>query len=111
MEHASMDDFDRLDLRVGTIVRTEPFPEARKPAYKLWIDLGGGDLRRSSAQITDLYSPDSLVGRQVVCVCGFPPKQIGPWMSDVLVTGFHQENGAVVLCVPDGMVKDGTRMR
>lgn len=111
MTHVSMKDFDRLDIRVGTIVRAEPFTEARKPAYKLWIDVGGGDVRRSSAQITDHYTPESLVGRQVVCVCGFPPKQIGPWMSEVLVTGFHQPDGSVVLCVPDGKLPDGTRLR
>ncbi len=111
MTHASMEDFDRLDLRVGTIVRAEPFPEARKPAYKLWIDLGGGAVRRSSAQITDLYTPESLIGRQVVCVCGFPAKQIGPWMSEVLVTGFHQPDGSVVLCVPDAPVDNGARVR
>ncbi|MBU3677995.1 MAG: tRNA-binding protein [Candidatus Kapabacteria bacterium] len=111
MEHASMEDFDRLDLRVGTIVRAEPFPEARKPAYKLWIDLGGGEMRRSSAQITDLYTPESLVGRQVVCVCGFAPKQIGPWMSEVLVTGFHLPDGSVALCVPDAPVTNGTKLR
>lgn len=106
-----MEDFDRLDLRVGTIVRAEAFPEARKPAFKLWVDLGGGDVRRSSAQITDLYTTESLIGRQVVCVCGFLPKQIGPWMSEVLVTGFHQPDGSVALCVPDSVVPDGTRMR
>lgn len=111
MQHATMEDFDRLDIRVGTIVRAEAFPEACKPAFKLWIDLGGGDVRRSSAQITDLYTPGSLVGRQVVCVCGFPSKQIGPWMSEVLVTGFHQADGSVVLCVPDGKLPDGTRLR
>jgi tRNA-binding protein len=111
MEHASMEDFERLDIRVGTIVRAEPFPEARKPAYKLWVDLGGGDVRRSSAQITDLYTPESLVGRQVVCVCGFPAKQIGPWMSEVLVTGFHHKDGSVILCVPDAPMQNGTQLR
>jgi tRNA-binding protein len=104
----SFSDFTALDVRVGTIVRAEPFPEARKPAYKLWVDLGGGELKRSSAQITDLYTPEALVGQQVVCVCGLPPKQIGPWLSEVLVTGFHQPDGAVVLCVPHRPVPDGT---
>ncbi len=104
----TFDDFTALQIRVGTIVHAEPFPEARKPAYKLRVDFGGGDVRRSSAQITDLYTPEALVGQQVVCVCGFPPKQIGPWMSEVLVTGFHRQDGAVVLCVPHQPVPDGT---
>ncbi|MCX6140807.1 MAG: tRNA-binding protein [Candidatus Kapabacteria bacterium] len=100
-------DFERLNIRLGTIVRAEVFPEARKPAYKLWVDIGDGEIRQSSAQITDLYTPDSLVGVQVVCVCGFAPKQIGPWLSEVLVTGFHRPDGAVVLCVPQSPVPNG----
>lgn len=111
MAQATFDDFDRLDLRVGTIVRAEPFPEARKPAYKLWVDLGELGVRTSSAQITQLYTPEQLTGKQVVCVCGLGGKQIGPWMSDVLVTGFHQPDGAVTLCVPDSAVPNGTRLR
>ena len=105
------DDFDAVDLRVGTITRAEPFPEARKPAYKVWVDLGEGDVRKSSAQITDLYQPDDLVGRQVLCVCNFPPKQIGPWMSEILVCGFIRPDGTVVLAVPDQDVPNGTRLR
>lgn len=104
-------DFEAVELRAGTIVRAEPFPEARKPAYKLWIDLGEGALRQSSAQITDLYQPDGLVGRQVLVVTNFPPKQIGPWISEVLVCGFVQDDGSVVLAVPDRALPNGTRLR
>jgi tRNA-binding protein len=105
---ATFNDFLRLDIRVGTIVRAEPYPEARKPAYKLWIDLGQKEVRRSSAQITTLYTPETLTGRQVLCVCGLAPKQIGTWISEVLVTGFHRADGAVVLCIPDESVPNGT---
>ena len=111
MAHATFDEFDRLDIRVGTIVRAEPFPEARKPAYKLWVDLGELGVLQSSAQITELYTPEHLTGKQVVCVCGLGGKQIGPWMSDMLVTGFHQPDGSVTLCVPDAPVPNGTRLR
>lgn len=104
-------DFEILDIRVGTIVRAEVFSEAKKPAYKLWVDVGGGDIRRSSAQITDMYAPEVLIGKQVVCVCGFPPKQIGPFLSEILVTGFHNPDGSVTLCVPDQPVPNGTPLR
>ena len=106
----TFDDFFRVELRVGTIIRAEQFPEARKPAHKLWVEFEGGAVRTSSAQITDLYATHDLVGRQVVCVTNFPPKQIGPWISEVLVTGFHRSDGAVVLCVPDMAVPNGTRL-
>lgn len=105
------EDFDKLDMRVGTIIEVQPFPEAHKPAYKLLVDLGNGIIKRSSAQITQLYTPESLIGRQVLCVCGFPPKQIGPWISEVLVTGFHRPDGAVVLCIPDKLVQEGAELR
>lgn len=106
----TFDDFLRVDLRVGTIIRAEQFPEARKPAYRLWVEFEGGIVKTSSAQVTALYKAEELVGRQVVCVTNFPPKQIGPWMSEVLVTGFHRADGAVVLCVPDSTVPNGTKL-
>ncbi|WP_259444809.1 tRNA-binding protein [Neotabrizicola shimadae] len=105
------DDFARVDIRVGTITRAEPFPEARKPAIKLWVDFGG-DLgeKRSSAQITRHYAPDTLVGRKVLAVVNFPPRQIGKVMSEVLVLGVPDEAGEVVLIRPDFDVPDGGRL-
>lgn len=104
-------DFQNVELRVGTIVAVDGFPEARKPAYKLTVDFGDPvGIKKSSAQITDLYTADELVGRQVVAVVNFPPKQIGPFMSECLVTGFHRDDGAVVLAVPDAAVANGTRL-
>lgn len=104
-------DFERVELRVGTIVAAEEFPEARRPAYKLRVDFGAdvGE-RKCSAQITDLYAIDELVGKQVVGVVNFPPKQIGPIMSECLVTGFYREDGAVVLATPDKPVANGARL-
>jgi tRNA-binding protein len=107
----SFDDFQAVDIRVGRVTRAEPFPEARKPAFKLWIDFGPeiGE-RKSSAQVTAHYTLDALVGRQVVAVVNFPPRQIGPFMSEVLVLGLPDEAGEVVLLAPDRDVPPGGRM-
>jgi tRNA-binding protein len=103
-------EFEKVDLRVGVVQRAEPFPEARKPAYKLWIDLGPLGVRTSSAQITDRYQPRDLAGRQVVCVVNFPPKRVGPFVSEVLVIGAYAESGHVVLLGPDHDVEPGSRI-
>ncbi|MCY4150626.1 MAG: tRNA-binding protein [Aestuariivita sp.] len=105
------EDFLAIDIRVGTVLRAEPFPEARVPAIKLWVDFGGdiGE-KKSSAQITAHYSPEGLVGRQVFGVVNFPPRQIGRFMSEVLILGCHDENGGIVLIGPDTPVPDGGRL-
>jgi len=103
--------FQKVEMRVGTIVAVEDFPQARNPSYILKVDFGATlGIKKSSAQITDLYSKESLIGKQVMAVTNFPPKQIGPIMSECLVTGFHQSDGAVVLAVPDKIVPNGTRI-
>lgn len=111
MADITYDDFQKVDIRVGRVTRAEPFPEARKPAYKLWVDFGPDiGVRKSSAQITVHYRPEDLVGRRVMAVVNFPPRQIGPVMSEVLVLGFHDDDGAVVLAVPDRDAPLGARL-
>ena len=110
-EEITWDDFMKVELRVGRVLQAEVFAEARKPAYKLLVDLGPElGQRKSSAQITAHYQPEELIGRLVVAVVNFPKKQIGPLMSECLVTGFHDVTGAVALCVPDKEVPLGTRL-
>ncbi|MGZ2381286.1 tRNA-binding protein [Rhizobium brockwellii] len=110
-EEITYADFERVDIRVGTIIEASPFPEARKPAFKLLIDFGPDiGTKKSSAQITVLYTPESLIGRQVLGVVNFPPRQIGPFPSEVLTLGFEDENGAIVLAAVDQPVPNGRKM-
>ncbi|MCI0517037.1 MAG: tRNA-binding protein [Woeseiaceae bacterium] len=111
MAQISWQDFEKVELCIGTIVSAERFPEARKPAYKLKVDFGERiGVRRSSAQITDHYAIDELPGKQVIAVVNFPAKQIGPFMSECLVTGFVQPDGSVILAVPDKPAVNGQRL-
>ena len=109
METINWSDFEKVELRAGTIVKVEDFPEAKKPACKLWIDLGDLGTKKSSAQITKLYKKEDLIGKQVLCVVNFPPKQIGNFISEVLTTGFVTEEG-VVLAVPEKPVENGSKL-
>lgn len=110
-DEITFDDFLKVDIRVGTVVRAEPFPEARKPAFKMWIDFGPeiGE-RKTSAQITDHYTPETLVGRQVMAVVNFPPRQIGPVRSEVLTLGVSDADGGIVLVAPNHTVANGAKM-
>mgnify|MGYP002655332245 FL=1 len=111
MDQIAIADFDKVDIRVGTVVDATPFPEAKKPAIKLWVDFGAPlGVRQSSAQLTVHYTPDRLIGRQVVAVVNFPPRLIAGFESQVLVLGLPDENGAVVLLRPDIKVPDGGKM-
>lgn len=111
MQTITFDEFTKIELRVGRVISAKPFPEARKPAYILEVDFGEElGIKKSSAQITHLYTPEELVGKLVVAVVNFPKKQIGPFMSECLVTGFHNENGEVALCVPDKPVPLGSKL-
>ena len=104
-------DFEQVDLRVGTILEAKVFAEARKPAYQLWVDFGPDlGVKKSSAQITQLYTPEELVGKQVIGVVNFPPKQIGPFISECLITGFYDQQGRVVLAVPDKPLDNGAKL-
>lgn len=111
MNEISWEEFERVELCVGTILEVEDFPEARKPAYKVWADFGDPiGVKKSSAQVTDLYSKEELKGKQIVGVVNFPTKQIGPFRSEFLLTGFPQETGEVVLAIPDKKVANGLKL-
>lgn len=110
-EPITWDDFERVEIRAGTVTAAEVFREARKPAYKVTVDFGAGiGVKRTSAQITAIYSAEQLVGRQVIGVVNFPPKQIGPFLSEFLIAGFYHDDGSVVLAVPDQPVSNGAKL-
>ncbi len=110
-ETIGFDDFRKIDIRVGTVVKAEPYPEARRPAYKVWVDFGAGiGVKKTSAQATARYALEDLIGRQVAAVVNFPPKQIGKFMSEILILGFPDGDGEVVFVVPDQQVPNGGRL-
>jgi tRNA-binding protein len=110
-ESATLEDLEKLDIRAGTVIRCEPFPEARVPAYRLWINFGADiGVKRSSARITELYRPEELVGRQVVGVVNFPARRVGPFTSEVLTLGLYADDHTVVLVLPERTVPDGARL-
>ena len=111
MQPISWSDFESVELRVGTIIRVEDFPEARKPAYKLWVDFWWEiGVKQSSAQITVHYSKEELIGKQIIGVVNFPPKQIWPFVSEFLCTGFYRDDGSVILAIPEREVPDGAKL-
>ena len=110
MTQISWSDFEKVEIRVGTIVKIEDFPEAKKPAYKLWIDLGSLGIKKSSAQITHLYKKEDLLNKQIICMTNFPPKQIANFTSEVLTTGFILDSGEVVLAVPERKIANGLKL-
>jgi tRNA-binding protein len=111
MDTISLNEFEAVELRAGTVIKVEDFPEARRPAWKVTVDFGGEiGIRKTSARITDLYAPEDLLGRQVVGVVNFPPRQIGPVRSEFLLTGFYRDDGAVVIAVPEREVPNGAKL-
>lgn len=110
MQTIDFTEFQRIDLRIGTIIRAENFTKTKKPAYKIWVDLGVLGIKKSSAQITFHYQPEDLVGKQVLCVCNFAPKQIADFMSEVLVTGFDDGTGQIILATVDKTVPNGSKL-
>lgn len=111
MQYIEWNDFQKVDIRVGTIIEVDDFPEARRPAYKLKVDFGAEvGVKKTSAQITDLYTKEDLLNKQVLAVVNFPPKQIGPFMSECLVTGLHRPDGSVVLSAVDIPLENGSRL-
>lgn len=110
MQTIDYSDFQKIDIRIGTIIKAEEFHKTKKPAFKIWVDLGDLGIKKSSAQITDLYQAHELLGKQVICICNFPPKQIADFMSEVLITGFDIEKGKVALASCDHLVPNGTKL-
>lgn len=110
MEQITWDDFTKVDIRVGTVIKVEDFSEAKIPAFKLWINLGDLGIKRSSAQITEFYRKEDLLNKQVICVVNFPPKQIANFVSEVLTTGFISDNNRVILAEPERKVPNGLKL-